>query len=343
MNKIESTTCPVKTIINRANEMTKPMYLSDKDGKYGIIEYHEKTYLMDMQDRDRIINFKKKFIFPNAEEMYPSYLFNDGRIDYLQFIFGYKRDKNVTFHFKNNNPLDLRKENVICYHQYHETVCKDYTVLEYIPGHYSKNGVEPYAMKNPIWKILLNGKEVLLMYCEKNTLCMLCEESYKKILAYEEENKCKLTFYKHANNYILCTNKGLFIHQIITGCHGNGKGTKEISVDHIDRNPCNNTMENLRVATRKEQDQNTKGIAEGTKRERKHSAKPLPTSLKQEMMRKYVVYYHEWLNPEKTKSREFFKIEKHPKLEKIWIGSKSSKISLLDKLAAVNKYVDSLN
>jgi hypothetical protein len=55
-----------------------------------------------------------------------------------------------------------------------------------------------------------------------------------------------------------------------------------------------------------------------------------------------VVYYHEWLNPEKTKSREYFKIEKHPKLEKIWIGTKSTKISILEKLAAANKYVDEI-
>ena len=79
------------------------------------------------------------------------------------------------------------------------------------------------------------------------------------------------------------------------------------------------------------------------KRARKCTAKTLPNGLTQDMMKKYVVYYHEYLNTEKTRSREFFKIEKHPKLEKIWIGTKSNKISLKDKLDQVNKYVEDLN
>ena len=78
------------------------------------------------------------------------------------------------------------------------------------------------------------------------------------------------------------------------------------------------------------------------KRARKCNAKTLPNGLTQDMMKKYVVYYHEYLNPEKTRSREFFKIEKHPKLDKIWIGTKSNKFSLQDKLKQVNKVVEDL-
>jgi hypothetical protein len=79
-----------------------------------------------------------------------------------------------------------------------------------------------------------------------------------------------------------------------------------------------------------------------TKRARKNSAKELPSGLTQEMMKKYVVYYHEWLNPEHTRSREFFKVEKHPKLKKIWIGTKSNKVSIQDKLKQANKIVENL-
>ncbi len=50
-----------------------------------------------------------------------------------------------------------------------------------------------------------------------------------------------------------------------------------------------------------------------TKRARKHNARPLPEGLTQEMLPKYVVYYHECYNKERQLFREFFKIEKHPK------------------------------
>lgn len=60
------------------------------------------------------------------------------------------------------------------------------------------------------------------------------------------------------------------------------------------------------------------------------------------MMKKYVVYYFEWLDKEHTRSREFFKVEKHPKLEKPWMTSKSEKVSLLQKLEAANKVVSDL-
>ena len=155
-------------------------------------------------------------------------------------------------------------------------------------------------------------------------------------------NGKKLTFYKLQNGYVLCSHN-IYIHQIIMDCYGNGKGTKNISVDHIDQNPLNNSFENLRIATRKEQEQNTTGIKDGTKRERKSNAKPLPEGITQDMMKKYVVYYQEWLDKEHTKEREYFKVEKHPKLDKPWIGSKSNSVSIQEKLTQANRTVDDLD
>ena len=188
------------------------------------------------------------------------------------------------------------------------------------------------------------GKERIFMYCETDTFCNLCPESYKKILDFEKSycDGKKITFFKSKNGYICSTIK-LYIHQIIMGCYGNGKGTNQVSVDHIDRNPLNNTMENLRIATREEQEKNSKGIMVDTKRARKHSARELPEGITQDMMRKYVVYYKEWIYPEKVKTREYFKVEKHPKLDKIWIGTKSHSVSILDKLEQANKKIDELD
>ena len=78
------------------------------------------------------------------------------------------------------------------------------------------------------------------------------------------------------------------------------------------------------------------------KRNRKHSAQTLPIDIEHHMMKKYVVYYREWIDRSHTKEREYFKIEKHPHLLKSWTSSKSSKVKLLDKLAEANKIVDEL-
>jgi len=325
-------------------ESMKPKYSFNSVINCGVIDYKGKTYYMDIDDRDKIINFSKKFNFNNEDDLYPCYNYNEQKINYLMFLYNFK-ENNVNYIFKNNNPFDLRRNNVEFYHIYHKEIINNYNVKEYIPGHYSKNGVDPYYMKNPIWKIDYNEKEYLLMYCEKNTIIKLCQKSFDKIKEFEntQNQGKKITFHKHANGYILSSNKSLFIHQIITGCYGNGQGTKNISVDHIDRDPLNNCWDNLRIATREEQEQNSKGILQGTKRARKTSAKPLPDGVNHDMMRKYVVFYEDYADKEKKRLRQYFKIEKHPKLDKIWIGCKSNNISILEKLNQINKIVDDLD
>ena len=346
--KNSETTANKIEIINKEydNDKTKykmkPVYSTDTNLLCGVIEYNNKKYYVDQNDKDRIINFNKSFVFTSEEDIYPSYCYNYKRFSYLDFIFQYNRES-VYYHFINGNELDLQKCNVEIYHYYHKNILEKYKVIEYIEGHYNQRGQDANMMKNPIWKIQENDVCYLLMYCEKNTICKLCPESYQKILDFEKnmnEGK-KITWFKHLNGYIN-SSYGIFIHQVITNCYGNGKGTSNVSVDHIDRDPLNNTIENLRIATRKEQENNSKGIMDGTKRERKTCAKPLPEGITQQMMKKYVVYYHEWLNKEKTRSREFFKVEKHPKLDKIWVGTKSNKVSILEKLKQVNKVVDDL-
>ena len=78
------------------------------------------------------------------------------------------------------------------------------------------------------------------------------------------------------------------------------------------------------------------------KRNRKHSAQSLPKGLQHHMMKKYVVYYREWIDRQHSREREYFKIEKHPDLKKGWTSSKSCKITIFDKLAAANKIIDDL-
>lgn len=80
------------------------------------------------------------------------------------------------------------------------------------------------------------------------------------------------------------------------------------------------------------------------KRERKHTAQMLPPGITQSMMKKFVVYYREFVNLKNGKRvpREYFKVESHPKLSRPWVSSKSGKISLHEKLEEANKVVTDL-
>jgi hypothetical protein len=80
------------------------------------------------------------------------------------------------------------------------------------------------------------------------------------------------------------------------------------------------------------------------KRERKHTAQMLPPGITQNMMKKYVVYYREFVNLKNGKRvpREYFKVESHPKLSRPWVSSKSGKISLHEKLDSANQVVANL-
>lgn len=209
---------------------------------------------------------------------------------------------------------------------------------EVLPGHFSQGKV-----RNPI--IILEN-QTYLMYCERHSICLLCRKSYDKITQAEKKlnNGKKFTFYVLQNGYVGTKvsrvadkrSKFLYIHQIITGLYGQGKGSAGYSIDHIDRNPLNNQYNNLRIATRQQQQQNSIGSIPGTKRKRKVNAQKLPLGITQEMMPKYVTYNTECYNAEKQLCREFFRIEKHPKLKVSCLSSsKSSKRSILEKLEEI--------
>jgi hypothetical protein len=194
-------------------------------------------------------------------------------------------------------------------------------------GHKVSMGKTAGTIYNPYYKVYdVNDKEkhtFFAMKCSDDTIFYFSEKSKDYIVG--------KTWFKMSNGYISTMIKkdnsksGIYLHQLIAKTEL-GKCKEGESVDHINRNKLDNRIENLRWASQSLQNSNT------DKRNRKHNAKPLPDGLKQTDIPKYVVYYHEILNKETGRFREFFKIEKHPKLEKPWIGTKSKEISIQDKL-----------
>jgi hypothetical protein len=331
------------------NNQTKPKYLKNSifENSWNIEYSNGKIYIVDEHVFEKILNFNKKFIFNNDTELYPSYGVNRKYITLIEYIFEFNPEL-YSYTFKTSNIFDLRYKNIknIVPKDFIE-LTKNYNVIEYLTdGVLVRRGKYAGEFKNPICKILNEyNKEEYLMLCNKNKLCKLCPISYEKILDFEKNNtdinNNKIIWSYHINGYIL-GNNSLFIHQVIMNYYWNGKGTKNKSVDHIDQDPLNNTYENLRIVSQEVQRQNSKGIKECTKRARKTSAQPLPEEINENMIKKYVTYNKECYNKEKNMYRDFFRVEKHPKLDKEFTSSKSEKVSIQEKLAQANKIVDDL-
>ena len=317
-------------------EQLNQVFKFSDDLQCGIVLINNKTIYVDIHDLFSIINHKRGFIHVDDTKSFPYYIQANRKISYFEFIYKYS-ENSVHCEYVNGNNYDIRRNNIEIYPKQHLYVKEKYQeIISYKIGHLIVSGKESNKVKNSTWKVKTNkGSIKIIMFCEKDTYIELCEHSYKKIMEFQEKHKKHITFSKHINGYIQ-SSANLFIHQIIMNCYGNGKGTSTISVDHIDRNPLNNFMNNLRIVKCEVQQSNSKGILKGTKRGRKHNARPLPDGITQDMLKKYVVYYRECYNKEKNLYREFFKIEKNPNLDKVWCTSKSGKLTLMDKLKQAN-------
>jgi len=310
------------------------------------INFYNIIYKFDNEQIDLILN--SGYNFKLYDNIYVSYNNNHSKnITILEFLFKFK-SKDINYVFKNNNIFDLRNDNVSIYHYKHKFILEKYPNTIYYSGHYKITGIDAYNMKNPYWKIRQeNNEEYYLMYCEPDIFIKLDSKSLESINEYEKEenNNEKLTFFKMKNNYISCklhNNVMLYIHQIIMNLYGQGKGTANLSVDHINRDPLDNRSSNLTIANRKEQQDNSKGILEGTKRNRKYNAQELPNGIEHSDLPKYVYYCNEKYN-EKGDIRDFFRVERHPNQTSPISTSKSMKITIHDKLNEAKQIVEKLD
>lgn len=321
-----------------------PRAIWDADSKYGELHFDNGVYFIDIDDFNIISLIMRKFHSDNSCT-YPYYFdTNNKKISILARLFNYC-PLTHKYVFLNGNTHDLRHENVIVYHIKHEEILALHPEAKHIGGHFTKRGKNSYLMQNPIWEFNEDGGKTYIMFACPDKFTYICEEGMNRIRLFEEKfNSGNPITWSCMNEFHLCgsvriTNiesKLYCMHQIIMDFYGHGKGSMGLSIDHIDRDPLNNRMDNLRIADRKMQEQNSKGIAPGTKRERQSIARPLPEGITQDMMRKYVIYYLNTYNKEKGLTREYFTVE-NPLLEKTWESSKSKEVSIMDKLAAANK------
>lgn len=249
--------------------------------------------------------------------------------------------------YKNCDSLDNRYSNIIDFHDVIETelvnyendiiinhneYLKDYKTLESYEGHWVLRGQQANKIFNPYWKVIEKNtdKTFYIMHCHPNNYMKFDIEDFPII---NKTGNRYNTWYLGKNGYIVHSNNGIitYAHRLIM-LNLEPNDDPKLSVDHINRDKLDNRRENLRWASQSLQNSNT------DKRARKHNAQELPKELENIQLPKYVYYSKEIYNKETGATREFFRIEKHPKLEsKCWSSSKSNKISILDKLEETKK------
>lgn len=255
-----------------------------------------------------------------------NYLFNS-------YYYIFKEIIPLLFIIMNNSLLQFEK--------YINNTDMIYQIINSYCGHTVNKGCKANQSNiNPYFHVLdMNiedpiKNQYIIMECNKNIYTKLSLQSITKM------KDLNTSWFICKNGYIATNSnkKQLYLHQFITNYYGHGKG--QDSVDHINRDKLDNRIENLRIVSQSIQNENQ------GKRQRKYNAQELPPILKNVEIPKYVYYCSEVMHKNKPNEyiRDFFRIEKHPNLnKKIWCSSKSTKKNLLEKFIETKDHLYKLD
>ena len=213
----------------------------------------------------------------------------------------------------------------------------NWVIIENYEGHISNSGCKSGIKNINPYCVVIDvdfGDEFIVMHINNNCYTMMHVNDIHNV------KNSNTSWFLCNNGYIASriNSKQIYLHQYIMEFWGQGKGG--YSIDHINRNKLDNRRENLRITNQSIQNFNKDKVS------RKYNAQDLPVGITHDMLPKYVYYCSEIIN-KNTKneySREYFRIEKHPKLIKKCISSsKSKKISIFDKLQEITHKLECLN
>jgi hypothetical protein len=258
------------------------------------------------------------------------YYKNKSLIEILFDICDYKKIK-----FINNDTDDYRFSNL-------EIQLKDpikflkpsnVTVLKKGTPKLISSGAHSGEYRNMYWKVKDNNTEYYIMHINNDIYTKFSIEDKNLVLNFNNERP---TWYLHSGQYIASMFSNgekkitVYLHQYIMNVHFEDNSSMKKTVDHINRDKMDNRRENLRFANMSEQNSNW------DKQKRQKDACELPNGIKQTDLPIHVCYNKRCYDTENNSWREFFTIDKrHPKLNRPWASSKSSNVSIKEKLDQV--------
>lgn len=345
-------------------EMNKAYHVKDLNDEYVWMHIKENIWTkVDINIIDNIRKFKNNKLIWNyngtKNQIEASYFTDKAKNIIVLHRYIYELHHNVNkftgLRHYNNDVFDNRINNLFCnlselkkkdeskkqdnkIYSYdriklEEEINEIYDIVSFDEGHLSTVGTKANQLLNPIWTVMEKMSTTNIYNIMHTANNQFVKFSLDDIDLIKTNNNKLLTWNIGENGYAFTNSeqKHAYMHRIIMQ-NIEPNDDPKLSVDHINRDRLDNRRENLRWANQSDQNANQ------NKRTRKYNAQELPEEIKNIQLPKYVYYSKEIYNKNTGATREFFRIEKHPKLSNnCWSSSKSSKLSILEKLEETKK------